>query len=349
MITFSVAEAVTTFGSCARGLTFCLGLIAMGASPLANADSATLALEAKIPLGSVEGRIDHMAYDATRQYLYVAELGNGSVGVVDVKRRQVVRTIGGLREPQGIGYVPSTDMIYIASAGNGSVKLFQGADAKLLGTIALGEDADNVRVDDATHRVFVGYGSGALAVIDTASRTKIADISLKAHPESFQLDPSGQHIFVNVPDAHEIALVDRASNKEVASWVTAPLRANFPMALDGTAESVLVVFRHPATLAAFSARDGQSLTAVKTCGDADDVFFDAKRGRVYVSCGEGFIDVFATAGDRFVRLDRIATAAGARTGFFAPDLDRFMLAVRATAAAPASIWVFRPASSPASP
>ena len=173
------------------------------------APAAPLELEAKIPLGDVRGRIDHLAVDLKRHRLYVAELGNDSVGVVDLNARNTVRTLLGLKAPQGIGYVPSTDTLYIANAGDGSVRLFQGEDLDPIGQIALGEDADNVRVDDAVHRIFIGYGDGALAVIDTASRRKIADIALGAHPESFQLERSGEHIVVNVPDRHEIAYVDR--------------------------------------------------------------------------------------------------------------------------------------------
>lgn len=121
-------------------------------------------------------------------------------------------------------------------------------------------------------------------------------------------------------------------------WSTNALRANFPMVVDGVQQRVLVVFRHPATIAAFSVRDGRSVATVKTCGDADDVFFDAKRSRIYVSCGEGSIDVFAWQADSFVSVGRIATAGGARTAFFGPDINRLLLAVRATSTAPAAIW-----------
>jgi len=319
------------------------GLLLLCASALVNAAGPPpLKLETKIPLGAVQGRIDHMAYDANRRYLYVAELGNASVGVVDLTQLRLVRRIEGLKEPQGIGYAPSTDTLYVANAGDGSVEMFDGADFRPLGTIALGGDADNVRVDDASQRLYVGYGSGALAVIDIASRVKIADIPLKAHPEGFQLDPSGSHIFVNVPDAHEIALVDRASGRQVASWPTDPLRANFPMATDATRQRILVGFRHPAAVAAFNARDGRSLVSVKTCEDADDVLFDAKRERIYVSCGDGFVDVLGAQGQGLVRLDRIGTAAGARTSFFASDIDRLLVGVRATGSTPAAIWVFQP-------
>ena len=62
-----------------------------------------LRLEAKIPLGQVVGRIDHMAFDPARKRLFVAELDNDSLGVVDAEARQVVHRIAGLHHPQGFG------------------------------------------------------------------------------------------------------------------------------------------------------------------------------------------------------------------------------------------------------
>jgi hypothetical protein len=62
---------------------------------------APLELEEKIPLGAVSGRIDHLAVDLKRQQLFVAELGNDSVGVVDLAAQKVRSTMLGLREPPG--------------------------------------------------------------------------------------------------------------------------------------------------------------------------------------------------------------------------------------------------------
>jgi YVTN family beta-propeller protein len=320
-------------------------ILALGMAPSEHAHAAgshPLSLDTKIPLGQVKGRIDHLAIDAARQRLYVAELGNDSVGVIDLKDSKVVRTITGLREPQGIGYVPSSDTVYVANAGDGSVRLFHGAELTPVGQIALGEDADNVRVDDAAHRVFVGYGSGSLAVIDTGSQKKIADIKLKAHPESFQLERGGQRVFVNVPDAQQIAVVDRSTNRQIAAWPTNGLRANFPLALDESIGRVLVVFRHPAKVGAFSMNDGRLVSASAACGDSDDVFVDSKRRRLYVSCGEGFIDVLEPRADEYTTVERFPTSPGARTALFVPALDRLLLAVRATSTEPAAIWVYRP-------
>jgi len=261
---------------------------------------------ATIPLGEVRGRIDHLAIDVARQRLYVAELGNDTVGVIDLAQRKTIRTLTGFKEPQGIAYVPSTDTVYIANAGDGSVRLFHGADLTRAGQIALGSDADNVRVNEDGSRVFVGFGEGALAVIDSKTQQKVGEIALKAHPESFRLERSGPRIFVNVPDARSITVVDRSSNKEITNWQTGSLRANFPLALD-EAGHVIAVFRHPARVGVFQAQDGRLMSSSDTCDDSDDVFVDAKRHRLYVICGEGFIDTFAQDGDSFRRLARLST------------------------------------------
>lgn len=306
------------------------------------AEQGPLTLEGKIPLGQVSGRIDHMAVDLEHQRLFVAELGNDAVAVVDLRARQLLRTLNGFSDPQGVGYVAAGDTLYVANAGDGSVRLLQGPDLEPAGRIALDEDADNIRVDEAANRVYVGYGSGALAVIDAARRVQIADIRLEAHPESFQLDPRSARIFVNVPDARQIAVVDRRIGKQIVGWQVPHMRANFPMALDSAGQRIIVAFRRPARLLVLAATDGSVVANVESCGDADDVFMDAKRQRVYLSCGEGFVDVFA-ASQGYARIGHLPTASGARTSLFVPSLDRFYLAVRATMSEPAALWAYRPA------
>jgi DNA-binding beta-propeller fold protein YncE len=304
--------------------------------------TSPLQLEAKIPLGDVRGRIDHMAVDLKRQRLFVAELGNDTVGIVDLPNLKLIHRIDGLKEPQGVGYEPSSDTLYVANARDGSVQLFDGSDYKATGGIELGSDADNIRIDTAAHRVFIGYGSGALAVIDPSTRKKVGDISLKAHPESFQIDPGTSQIFVNVPDARGIAVVDHVSQKQTGKWPIANRGANFPMALDSVRRRVLVIFRSPAELGVFSMADGKLIANAETCGDADDLFVDSKRARVYVSCGAGFLDVLEAKDATYRRIARIPTASGARTSLFVPEMDRLLVAVRASSGEPAAIWIFRP-------
>jgi DNA-binding beta-propeller fold protein YncE len=301
-----------------------------------------LVLEAKIPLGQVSGRIDHLGIDVKRQRLFVAELGNNSLGVVDLKAGTVLRRISGLSEPQGVSYVPFSDSVFVANGGDGSVRVLRGEDLTPIGRIELGDDADNVRVDTARNRVLVGYGKGALALIDPVGLSKTADIRLKAHPEGFQIDETGTQVFVNVPDAGEITVVDLAGVGS-RSLPVHGFRSNFPMAIDRDTHRVVVVFRSPPTLMALSSQDRHVVAQTSTCGDADDVFVDAKRQHVYLSCGEGVVDIFVTEEAGYRRLARVPTAPGARTSLFVPELDRLFVAVRAGSNEPAAIWVFRPA------
>jgi hypothetical protein len=90
--------------------------------------------------------------------------------------------------------------------------------------------------------------------------------------------------------------------------------------------------------------DGSIAAQVETCSDADDVFVDRQRHRVYVSCGAGVVDVFEQDQAGYRRLARVPTAAGARTSLFVPDIDRLFVAVRASSSEPAAIWVFRPSA-----
>jgi YVTN family beta-propeller protein len=318
-----------------------IALVTASCTIAAHAQPPPLQLEAKIPLGDVAGRIDHMSFDLARNRLFVAELGNNSVGVVDVKTRKLIHRISGLKEPQGVGYFTPPDAIYVANGGDGTVRVYRGEEFAPAGTSALGDDADNIRVDPAAGRIVVGYGNGALAIIDPASRKKLSDIPLKAHPESFQLDPASDRIFVNLPETRSIAVVNKATGQELANW-RQTYGGNYAMALDNEKQRVFVVFRNPAKFVALAKDTGAAVAEASTCGDVDDLFFDAKRQRVYISCGEGFIDVLDARDPGFARLGRMATVPGARTSLFVPDADRLFLAVRAQGGQGAAIWVYRP-------
>jgi DNA-binding beta-propeller fold protein YncE len=282
-----------------------------------------------------------MAIDLARHRLFVAELGNGSLGVVDLDKGEVAKRIGGLKEPQGVAYVPGADLVYVASGGDGTLRRYAGADLGPAGVTKLGDDADNVRLDPRGGRVVVGYGGGALALVDAASGEKTGEIALPGHPESFRLEENGPRAFVNVPAARQVVVVDREAGRQVAAWKV-PGRDNFPMALDEAGGRLLVVDRNPPELLVLDTASGNTVARLPTCGDADDVFVDAKRDQVYVSCGEGVVDIVRRRGDAYEELARVPTASGARTALFVPELDRLYVAARAGDGRRAAVLVLRP-------
>jgi hypothetical protein len=298
-----------------------------------------LSLESKIRLGSVAGRIDHMAIDLARRRLFIAELGNNSVGVVDLESKKLRHRITGLSEPQGIAYVPTTDTLFVANAGDGSVRVFRGSDYAQVARIELGSDADNVRFDKKTGRVLVGFGSGGIAVIDPTKNEKVAHVGLPVHPESFQISPSSDHIFANLPDASSIAILSGELRPE-QTWKVR-YSGNFAMTIDPDRKRLLVAFRRPARFVAFEEESGRTVAETETCGDVDDLFYDSNSGRIYVICGSGAIDILDASSDGYSRIARLQTVAGARTGLFVPELNSLFVGVRGHRGAAPAIWSYR--------
>jgi len=305
-----------------------------------GAASGPLRLETTIPLTDVQGRIDHLSVDLNGQRLFVAALGNNTVEVIDIKRAKRLHTIAGLGEPQGVLYVPGANILFVANAKDGTCRMYNATSFQLLKTIEYGEDADNLRWDGGAGQIYLGYGSGALGVLDT-SGSRVGEIKLDAHPESFQIEKNGFRIFVNLPGSRKIAVVDRKKKAVVGQWQTGGAEANFPMALDETNHRLFTVCRKPAALLVLNSESGAVVAKVPTVGDSDDVFYDAELKRIYASGGEGAIAVLEQLeADHYREIARMPTVRGARTSLFVPELKRLFLAVRKQGSEPAAIRVY---------
>ncbi len=291
-------------------------------------ESAPLRLAQTIPLPEVEGRIDHLAADITGQRLFVSALGNNTVEIIDLKTHKQIRNIRGLSDPQGIVYVPESNRLFVDNGGDGSCQVFDGEFFKPLARFDFKEDADNLRYDAPAGTVYTGFGNGAIGIIDAKELKPKGEIKLTAHPESFQLEGNGDRIFVNVPAAGEVIVLDRKKKAVIANWPIKGARANFPMALDEANHRLFVGCRQPATLIIFATESGKEISRFNIDHDADDIFYDAGQKRIYVVCGAGFIDIFQqTNTDNYRQIGKIPTAPGARTGLFVPEWNRLYLAV----------------------
>jgi DNA-binding beta-propeller fold protein YncE len=308
-----------------------------------------LALVQRIAMPNVEGRIDHLAVDRDRQRLYVAALGNNTVEVIDLHAGTRVYSIPRLHEPQGIAVAPELTRVIIANGQGGEVQIRDAADPQvaLKSAVPTSDDADNVRYDAKTTHAYVGYGNGALMAIDVASAKSAGEIKLAGHPESFQLERLGPRIFVNVPTAKHIAVLDRQAMKVVTTWPVTDAQSNYPMALDEPGHRLFIGCRRPAKVLIYDTVSGKVTGSMDIVGDTDDLFYDATRKRLYVSGGEGFLDVFQQEQQpqqqhaaKFTRVAHLPTAAGARTCLFVPELNRLYLAVPHRGNQQAEIRVF---------
>jgi len=326
-----------------------LGIISSYGSNTVVAQNSTreilpLQLEEQIPVPSVAGRIDHFSADAKRKRLFVSALGNNSLEVIDVFAGRVVHSIKGLAQPQGPLYVPAVDKLYVANAEDGKVRVYDGATYTLRKTIDFGKDPDNMRYDEASRRVYVGFGEddGGIAMIDPKSDERVGSVyKTEGHPESFQVEAKGDHIFVNVPDAGNVVESIDKKTGAVTKWPLKDLRANYAMALNEEDHRLFTITRKTPMMVVLDTQTGKEVARLRAAGECDDVFFDATRKRIYVIGGEGIISVFQqNDADHYELVANVPSAVGIRTGYFFTKRDRFYVAVPAKGNEPAQIWTY---------
>jgi hypothetical protein len=299
-----------------------------------------------IPLENAKGRFDHFAMG--RGKLFVAALGSNAVEAINIGGRILDHTISGIPDPQGIAFSPETNKIFVAS-GRGKVYIYDGNSYDQIATLDFEGGADNLRYDAATKRVYVGCGdderTGAIAMIDATTNERLTEeYKLGGEPESFQLEKMGPNIYVNVPDLKQIVVVNRAT-KEIKHWPLQGVESNFPMALDEADHRLFVGVHVPPRLAVFDTTSGRLVAALPSVQDADDLYFDNDRKRVYMPGGEGLIYAFQmTDPDHFQLLAKIPTAIGAKTaGYYGKQgkgFDRFYLAVPARGGQSAEVRIY---------
>jgi DNA-binding beta-propeller fold protein YncE len=281
-----------------------------------------------IALPGVEGRIDHIAFDAVGERLFVCALGNNSVEVLDLRKGERIHSITGLGAPQGIAYIPELDRILVANDKGGICKIYDGKSFQVIGELDFKDDADNVRYDESTKKIYVGFGSGGIAVVNASEGKQIGSIRLSAHPEAFALEKQGKRIFVNVPDARHVAVIDREKGEVINKWGTDLAFGNFPMALDEVNHRLFVGCRAPAELVVLNTESGNVVAKIGISGDPDDVCYDAKRHRIYAICGAGKINIINQVdANTYKASAKLDTASGARTGLLVPKQDTLFVAV----------------------
>ena len=292
-------------------------LAALGALVL-RADPLTLTRT--IPLPGMTGKLDHSTVDRAGQRLFVSAWAQNAVVVVDLRAGKMLRTLDGMAAPQGVLYVPELGRLYVANEKDGTLRVLDGTTFAPIASLALGDDADNIRYDAAAGRLYVGYEDGVLGVIDARRNTLIEKIPLAAHPEAFAVAPGAGRIVLNTPRSHDVTICARDTGRVIARWPLGALEDNFTLALDEADGRAFVGTRRPPFLLVLDLATGREIARLPLHGNTDDFHYDAKRKRIYASCGEGFIDVFAqTDADHYTLEAAVPTAAGGRTSAFDGD------------------------------
>jgi hypothetical protein len=298
-----------------------------------------------IALKGPVGGLDHMALDAKRGRLFVANTINGSLDIVDVKAGKLLEQVPEQARIRGVDYSPGLDRIFVGNGTGGICNVFDGSNYRLLKSLALGEDADNVRYNPHTRRVYVVHADRELAVVDADGYAVGEPIELPKSLGAFKVEASRPRMYVNAKAAGLVVAIDAEKNRVVGRFPVAPAAVNASLAIDEVHRRLFVGCRRGPAVVVMDSDSGRILASVPIPGGVDDLWYDARREQIYASCGDGAIAVIRRVeDDHYEPLAEIPTARGARTSFFDGDGGRLYLAVPRHAERPGQaepqVWLY---------
>jgi hypothetical protein len=326
-------------GGVLAAVAIALSVVYLAAAP--GQSNPHVSLAKSVPIPGAGGRLDHMDFDAATQRVFLAAVQDGSLLVIGLGDGAVTRH-GGYDQPHGVLFLASMGEV-VLTTGNGTVYFLNSTTFQPVNEIKLSSDADNVRYDQASGSMYVGYGEGAsggIAQIDPRTGSVDRTVALGGHPESFQLDTSNGYLYANMPT---LGVVDKVSLQGLTlegNWSTGAYVDNYPMAIDTTGGRVFVVAWFPSTLISYSEPSGALVSHVSIAGDADDIYYIPSADEALVSCGQGFVDLVSIRGGTSTVVSEVPSASGARTSLFLQQSMQLLVAAPATATSPANLLVF---------
>lgn len=304
--------------------------------------NSTLTLTATIKLPNVKGGFDLMAVDTNNHRLFLAAEDNHTVEIIDIKSNKSIASLPGFNEPKWIVYRPESNRLYVATGGDGNVTVVDAVTYKTVRSFSFKEKCNNLRFDTATGQLYVGVGKtfGSIGIIDVKADKIIKEIPLADFPKQFELDTN--RIYVNMPSKNSIAVIDRKLDKVTESWPVLESTENVPMAIDKIHHRLFVACE-PGKFIVYNTETGKSVASLAISKNADGIYLNKKQSLIYISCGEGFIDVIEQKdADNYIPVNKIETAKGAGTSLFSSALNKLFLAVPKTENNPAQLRVYEP-------
>jgi DNA-binding beta-propeller fold protein YncE len=308
-------------------------------------DSSPLERVRTIALKGPVGGLDHLAVDARRGRLFVANTANDSLDVVDLKAGRLLKQIPGQGRIRGIDYSPEVDRVFVGNGTGGVSNTFDAESYELRRSVPLGGDADNVRYDPRTGRLYVVHADTELCVIDTRDFTLRSPIALPRNLGAFKLEKGRPRMYVNAKEG-QVVLIDTEKDEVLDKFAVAPFGGNAAVAIDEPNHRLFVGCRTNPALVVMDSDTGRIVASVPIPGDVDDLSFDPARRRIYASCGVGSIAVIAQQdADHYESLATITTVKRARTSVFNPEDGCLYLAVPRLTERPGQaepeVWVYR--------
>ncbi|WP_347260108.1 hypothetical protein [Rudaea sp.] len=298
--------------------------------------SSVLEAAGRTELPGYEGDFDHFEVDLKGGRLFLAAEDHNTLEVFDLNSLKHLKTIAGVETPHGLLYLPDANKLVVTQTGSdGATKVIDGASYQIVGSFKHTKGADSMAYDAPRKRLYAAAGgrdmkqaSTWLVELDPYTGKNYGELKFDTDKvEAMAIEEHGNKIFINVTGKKEMAVVDKATLKVIATWPIKAEGQNAPLAFDEATRRLFVVTRNPGKLLVVNADTGMTVAEFKAPERCDQVLFDKAHKRIYALGGEGYIGVFAeNDADHYEELPRVSSAPGAKTGILVPELNKLFVA-----------------------
>jgi len=286
-------------------------LLATLATLAVAADPSHFTVSHRILLGG-EGGWDALTIDPPTHRLFVTH--GTRVQVIDVAHDSVMGEIPNTPGVHGVALAPELQRGFTSNGRDSSVTVFDLGTLAVINRLKLGaRNPDAIEYDPVSKRVFTfNGGSDNTTAITARNDSIVGSLALDGRPEFAAADGAGR-MYVNLEDSSAVVAFDTRTLKILHRWPLAPGEEPSGLALDrqhrrlfaGCANQKLVVL---------DADNGKIVSVLPIGQGVDGVAFDAARGLIFSSNGDGTLTVIHEDDpNHFTVVENVTTQRGGRT------------------------------------
>jgi len=254
---------------------------------------------------------DYLTADSEGRRLYVSH--DREVVVLDLDSGIMVGKIPG-KSVHGIAIAKDFGRGFISCSDPGSIVIFDLKTLAVIGRVPVGADPNAILFDQKTQRIFsVDRGSKRVTALDPKTGTIVGTIEALGGKTEHAVSDDAGHIFLNMQDLNTMLKLDSQALKVIETWPMAPCEQPSSMDMDRAHQRVFVGCRS-GVMAVVDGNSGRIVTTQPIGRGVDATEFDADRGLVYFSSGDGTMSVFhEDTPDNYILVESVKTQTGART------------------------------------
>ena len=282
-------------------LVVLLALIGYGVSAQEVRAAPQWRLVADVPLPGRTARFDYQSFDATTGRLWIAHMGADEVLAFDVRTRQVVARVAGMRGATGIRVVPALERVFVALAGSREVAFLDSRDGRVLARVPGGRFPDGLTYAPGAGRLFVSDENGRRElVIDVPSATARRPIDTRGEVGNTQYDSLTGRIWAAVQTRDELVAIDPLADSVIDRVPVPGIHRPHGFCLDPVHRLAYVTGQEGARLGVLDLRTRKVEHTYPTGEEPDVLALDPAHGRLYVASEAGVISAFETVADSLV-------------------------------------------------